>query len=203
MRYLVPGSADDFPRCIPARLIPFGPWSAQCDPNGAVLTALDWPGIGEGEPRKTPEGWAYWPDEKPPSLHQLRRPNMVEESSNWVRLACGESILIRPAYLEPRKVFTNGDVGDPITDHGRLARKVMDLLRQVGPDGKRLHGVMHPDALKLWTQAIAVHYRAPPEVLDDSPTPFSIEDVDNVIAGVFEGPKPPPGAGSSPSPSPG
>lgn len=198
MRYQIPGSgALNFPKCIPARLRPFGPWEAQDDAAGLILTAKDWPSSELGEPRKTPEGWTYWPSKETPSLVDLFRQKNVVDACNWVELTTGEHILIRPAYLEPRKLFTDGRMGDPITDHGRRARVVMELL-----DRKDPLGLTHPEALLLWTEAVGITYRATPEVIDDMPG-FAAEDVDNIIAAVFAAPKPPPGAGTSPSPSPG
>lgn len=197
MRYLVPGSADDFPRCVPERLRAFGPWSAQLDPNGALLTAVDFPTSGYGEPRQTADGLTYWPPVNTPDISQLMRKRIVVEECNHVELANGQRILIRPAYLEPRRIFSTGVIGDPITAHGQRARRVMDLLLAKDPQG-----VAHPEALALWIEAVGVVYRATPELIDDMAM-FSIEDVDNVLAAVFQGPKPQPGADTSPSSSPG
>lgn len=199
MRYFIPGaSIDKFPGCIPERLRRFGPWSAQPDSSGVTLTAREWPtGNYTGEPRKTPEGWDYWHSDAIPSLQQLLRAETLTEACNQISLICGISLLVRPAYLEPRRVFSNGTVGDAFTEHGRRARRVGDLLRADDPQGIR-----HPEAITLWLEAVGNVYRATPEVIDDLAI-FSFDDVDAVIAAVFAGPKLQPGAGISPLPSPG
>ena len=162
-----------------------------------MLTAVDFPTSGYGEPRQTADGLTYWPSVTTPDISQLMRKRIVVEECNQVDLANGQRIIIRPAYLEPRRIFSNGTIGDPITAHGQRARRVMDLLLAKDPQG-----VAHPEALALWIEAVGVVYRATPELIDDMAM-FSIEDVDNVLAAVFQGPKPQPGADTSPSSSPG
>lgn len=199
MRYLIPGvNFEDYPNCVPERLRRICGWSAQGDPQGALLTAKDWPaGEYASEPRKTPEGWLYWPQIKPPSLHQLFRPKTIVEACQSVDLMCGQRVLIRPAYMEPHRIFSTGEMGDPITEYGRRARRVGDLLRADDP-----LGIRHPEALLLWLEAVGITYRATAEIIDDIGI-FSLEDVDCIIEAVFAGPKLQPGAGISPSPSPG
>ena len=192
MRYFIPGAnIDDFPRCIPERLRRFGPWAAQGNASGVTLTAREWPtGSYTGEPRKTPEGWDYCASDVTPGLQDLFRPATMVDACNQVDLVNGQRIIIRPAYLEPRRMFSNGEVGDVVTEHGRRARRVGDLIRAKDPQG-----IGHPEAIALWVEAVGNIYRATSEVIDDLDI-FSIDDVDNVIAAVFAGPKPQPGAGT-------
>ena len=199
MRYFIPGAQiDDFPRCIPERLRRFGPWAAQGDSSGVTLTAVEWPTSDYvSESRKTPEGWDYWRSEAIPSLQQLLRAETLVEACNQIALVCGANLLVRPAYLEPRLVFSTGKEGDEITEHGRRARRVGDLLRANDP-----LGIRHPEAIALWLEAVGNVYRATPEVIDDLAM-FTMDDVDAVIAAVFAGPKLQPGAGISLLPSPG
>ena len=192
MRYFIPGAQiDNFPHCIPERLRRFGPWAAQGDANGVTLTAREWPTSDySNESRKTPEGWDYWPNDTPPNLQDLFRPTTVVDACNQVDLVNGKRIIIRPAYLEPRRMFSNGELGDVVTEHGRRARRVGDLIRSKDPQG-----LGHPEVALLWVEAVGNIYRATPEAIDDQGD-FSIDDVDNVVAAVFAGPKPQPGAGT-------
>lgn len=198
MRYLIPGaSIEDFPRSIPARLRKFGPWEARGQSGDLILTSAESSGAEYGEERKTPEGWTYWGPKETPHISALFRKNTIAEACNVVDLINGDRILIRPAYLEPHLVFTDGRIGESATDYGRRARRVMDLLRN-----KNDQGILHPESLALWAEAVGIVYCATPELIDDMHA-FSLEDVDNIIAAVFSGPKQQPGEGSSPSPSPG
>lgn len=196
MRYRVPGKALNGVSGIPERLKKFGPWEITEDPNGMLITAKDWPAASYSESRKTPEGWDYFPS-APVTLGQLYRDKTVQEACNLVELESGDAAWIRPAYLEPLKIFTNGTMGDPLTNYGLRARRVMDLLTARDP-----LGVLHPESINLWVDSIGITYRAPPEVMDDL-SAFSVSDIDNIVAAILAGPKPQPGAGSSPSPSPG
>ena len=191
MRYLIPGaSIENFPRSIPARLRKFGPWEARGQSGDLILTSAGSSADEYGEERKTPEGWTYWAPKQTPHISDLFRKNTIVEACTEVDLVSGDRILIRPAYLEPHLVFTDGRIGDSATDYGRRARRVMDLLRN-----KNEQGILHPDALALWADAVGIVYCATPELIDDLQA-FSIEDVDNIIAAVFSGPKPQPGEGS-------
>lgn len=198
MRYLVPGDVSDFPKCVPERLRAFGPWSANGSASGVILTAVDFPCadyVDHG--RETDDGLTYWPTATKPTIGQLFRSKIIAEECNQVELTNGERIVIRPAYLEPRKIFSNGTIGDPLTQHGQRTRRVIDLLT-----GKNSPGILHPEALALWLEAVGIVYRATPELIDDLSL-FSIGDVDSVLAAVFTGPKQPPGVDTSPSSSPG
>lgn len=191
MRYFIPGARlDDFPKCIPERLRQFGPWEARGDSSGVTLTATEFPSVEYAESRQTPDGFTYWAATNTPDITQLIRKRIVVDECNQVDLANGQRILIRPAYLQPRRLFTDGTIGDPITEHGQRARRVMDLLI-----AKDLQGIMHPEARALWIEAVGAVYRSTPELIDDHAI-FSIEDVDLVLAAVFQGPKPQPGAGT-------
>ncbi len=170
------------------RLMPSGPWSYKGHPGGGSLAFWDQPNkfpalTDFGAPRPCADGLIYYPPLVLPELAQLAKPPAQRSDCTWVPLACGQSIAILPAYLEPRRVLAGGELGDPVTAYGAQARLVDGMFR--ANDGLSL---FDSELLKLCRMALCGTYRLTDELIDDLGI-FTTEDIDPITDAAFRGPK--------------
>ncbi len=186
---IAPENAKGHPRL--ARLMTAGPWSYKAHPNGGTLAylgpAMPFPKLQDyGAPRDCPDGLMYYPPRVLPALADLARPAAKRPDVAWVPLACGQSAAILPSYLEPRRVLMNGEYGDPVTDYGKQARKVDELMIATPEaDGFPL---LHPELLTLCRMALRMTYPLTDELIDDLGV-FTNGDIDPIAMAAFHGPK--------------
>jgi hypothetical protein len=147
-----------------------------------------------GAPVESINGLTFYPPKSPVNASALARPSASREDVTVVDLACGETIVILPAYLEPRKVLTGGRVGDPVTRYGLLAREVMSMLT----NKEKGLPVTHPDIIALCHAAIAQTYKATSDYVDWAGW-VTTGDVDPLLVGIMSLPKDAPAPAPSPS----
>ncbi len=163
-------------------------------PGSALLASR--PGVHKAEafgaPIETHEGWTFYPPAELPPIHALRGPHADAPGNHPIPLRLGGELTIRPAYLEPRLVFSEG-VGDRhVTTYGRVARALRDSMRNgATPD------LGSPEVLAVIILAIQTTYPCPSEVLDalNAAHPFlTDDDLQPILDAVFAAPFPQPAA---------
>lgn len=161
-----------------------GPWQYATHPHGGTLAT--WKGSSHdlahfGEPRLVADGLHYLPPVELPSIHDLVREGPAGVD---VQLACGLTISVPHATLTHRQLRlgrSSERFGDPITEYGRLACRLMDVAKARG-------GISYEsdDLMRLIELAIGQRYRGTRELFDDMAF-LAAEDVDPILGAVWCG----------------
>lgn len=145
-----------------------------------------------GEPSRTTEGWVFYPPAEVPPLAFLSGPMANAPGNHQVPLRCGGILIVRPAYLEPRLVFSGGNAADHATHYGRIARALRDKIRNgQAPD------LVSAEVLAVVQAAIMAVYPCTPEALDavNLAHPFlTDDDLQPILNAIFVPPKAQPAA---------
>lgn len=157
-----------------ARLAGAGPWQYQPHQTGTLAT---WRANGpvprktfadEAQWRKTSDGMLYMPPRTLPTPEMLLRPSMAERidlTDVVVMPDTGLTLKILPALLTPRQIMDDNRLGDPCTEYGRVTRRLMDRIRDLGE--KCLFSDVADDMADVCRLAIAFTYRMTRELLTD------------------------------------
>lgn len=164
-----------------------GPWAYSPHQSGGTLAHH----VGApnktsayGEPIEAASGLLFLPPKEAVEPLALARPSASRPDAQQIDLACGKSIAILPAYLEPRRVLSGGRVGDPVTRYGILAREVLSRIS----DAAQEITVADAQLIDLCHAAIAITYRVTPDFIDWAGW-LTTEDVDPILGAVMSGPK--------------
>jgi len=161
-----------------------GPWQYQQHPDGG--TVATW--LGEvfdpsayAVPRQVFESLCYLAPKQMVHIHDLVLPGNPGAD---VTLACGITLTIPVATVAHRQMRLgrgNVGLGDPVTEYGRLACRMLE-------EAKRDGGVPNdsPDLLRLIELAIGQRYRVTSEMLDDMAI-ISADDIDPILACAWMG----------------
>lgn len=188
-----------------ARIVPAGPWAYRELTGGGVLAYWASPTMAKpedfGTPRPCPDGLIYYPA-KSATLADFATGPLPDAEP--VRLACGAVAPILPAYLEPRKILSNGDLGDAATAYGKAAWAAWDRWKELKDSGVELINTTEPVFFRLCKLALLAAFpRMTDEVWDDLGV-LADTDVLPILSAAWSGPpkKVQPESEPSPSPSP-
>lgn len=174
-----------------ARLKQAGPWSYKPHASGGTLAF--WPSPDGAIPkqgafceaRACADGLNYLGPIQLPTPSQLARDVAGRPDCTKLLLTCGVTIAILPAYLEPRKVLSTGELGDPVTVYGKLSRSVRDRL---GDKAEGSVSLLDPELLALCRSAMMTCYRITDELIDDLGW-LTTADIDPIISATFHYPQ--------------
>lgn len=143
-----------------ARLAGLGPWQAQQHGSATVLTRLDalnrtdwgdWrPGLGQLD-------YAV-PEPLPPFAISDWLSNPPREGIP-VRLRCGLSVPVAPAYLDGVEVMLDGSLAASVSPYGQLVQKLWDRTAHSGI------GPADPEVIEFCRLALASCLRLPAEAI--------------------------------------
>lgn len=162
-----------------------GPWQYSTHPQGGTLAT--WKDYSRSlsdyqEPRLVVDGLHYMSPKVIPHIHDVAKEGGL--SGVDVALACGIALTIPHATVTHRQLRLGRSAerfGDPVTEYGRTACRVMEL-------SKANNGVPYdsPELLRLLELAISQRYRGTQEFFDDMGF-LSAEDVDPLLGAIWCG----------------
>ena len=160
-----------------------GPWVASATPHGALLTLADYPRSLDAyaSPVDIDGGIQWLAPLVQESLYDVARPDVT--AGVEVRLACGLLISIPVATIQHRQLLLSGKprIGPPVTEYGRLAASLYDLVS--GPAGLDKDT---PEVARFLVLALAQHYKVTAELIDHLGI-ISVDDVDSILGAAWTG----------------
>ena len=189
--YEIPGvsSFEVHSSPVAARLLRAGVVHATTGPGGHAFLGTSKAAFNRslyGEPTKTVEGWAFYPPAVVGTIETLAGPLAAAPGNHQVPLRLGGFLTIRPAYLDPRLVFSGGVAEDHPTHYGRIARALRDRIR----NGEELD-LGSPEVIAVVQAAILSVYPVTPELLDvvNRVHPFlTDDDLQPILTAAFTAP---------------
>lgn len=174
------------------RILYAGPWRFVAHPQGGALAIWgDYPAKGQqastspddyGQPRDCGDGLWYYPPKVVPDFWDLARP---DRSGIDLKLICGKTVSLQVATTAHRQFKLGRGVkdrlGDPITEYGRLAVKLLEKAR-----AEKFLGEGDPELARLIELAFGQCYRCTPELMDDTSV-FAQDDIDPVLGVIWWG----------------
>lgn len=168
LAYLIPGASPltwhEDPRA--ARLLEAGPWQAQPHEAGCLIAwkqpnnmPLSLTECLAG--RQTPEGMIYYGPKALPKPAGIARPNTGKPEAESVEVRPGVILKILPVTSCPRRLLTNGELGQSSHTYSILVHQLYDRIQK--------HEVRldDPDLIHVALACMRYTYRLTNELIDD------------------------------------